>query len=290
MVLKYTMDSARHVDPESECLYKYIRRKYNHAFLPHTHDYYEIFLILDGSVNHVINGETENLPEGSLVFIRPNDVHGYKYYNPEKRDTEYINLTFSANVADKLFAYLEGDIDTAGLLSSPMPTTVRLSSEEKNKVLELLNQLNVEAWDDKKSLRLKMKQVLADIFSAYFSQLRKDEDKEKKPYWLEKLTEEMSQYDNFIGGIERMCQISGKSREHISRSIKKYLGITAIEFLNELKINYAANLLINSNYSIIDICYMIGFDSVGYFYKVFKKCESVTPKEFRNKYSVVMPH
>ena len=287
MVLNYTMNSSLYMDYDAECLYSYVKRKYNHEVMIHNHDFYEIFLITKGSVKHWVNGEFDNLAEGTLVFIRPDDTHGYYYANPEKRDTEYINLTFSANVAEKLFAYLDGDVDTEAMLNAPMPTKVMLSADEKNTAIALLNRLNIENKNDKKALRLKMKRVLLELFTKFFG--KADEPADKKPLWLIKLTEDMSRFENFVGGVGKMCELSGKSREHISRTIKKHLGITAVEFINEFKLNYAANLLRNTNYPIIDICYTIGFDSVGYFYKAFKNKEGITPKQFRKRYSIVHP-
>ncbi len=82
-----------------------------------------------------------------------------------------------------------------------------------------------------------------------------------------------------------MTELSGKSREHLTRCAKKYLKSTPSEIINELRLNYAANLLITTTTPIIDICFASGFGSVGYFYEVFKRKEGLSPKDFRNKYS-----
>ena len=64
------------VDAEAECLYRYVYGT-DDIFYPHCHDFYEIFITVSGTVTHFINGITQKLPEGSLVFIRPDDVHAY---------------------------------------------------------------------------------------------------------------------------------------------------------------------------------------------------------------------
>lgn len=55
-----------------------------------------------------------------------------------------------------------------------------------------------------------------------------------------------------------MVSLSGRSKEHLARMMKKYYGITTSEFINRLRLNYAANMLLNSNMATIDICLRVG--------------------------------
>lgn len=43
----------------------------------HTHNFYEIFYILEGSITHVLNGETRVLHTGDIVFLNQTDVHSF---------------------------------------------------------------------------------------------------------------------------------------------------------------------------------------------------------------------
>ena len=125
-----------------------------------------------------------------------------------------------------------------------------------------------------------MRAILADIFTRYFIQMQINEE-ERSPLWLERLMNDMELPENFKQGLERMTELSGKSREHLSRSLKKYKGISISEYINSLRINYASNLLINTNIPIINVCYDTGFGSLSYFYRVFNDHNGVSPKEFR---------
>lgn len=280
-ILEYELN----VDKEAECLYRYVKGDFD-IFFPHGHDYYEIFITAKGTVTHYINGKTQLLPEGSLVFIRPEDIHGYKYDTPSARLAEYINLTFSRKTASLLFTYLDNGIDREKLLGSPMPPRVLLSATEKESLVSLIGELNLNKWNDKRALKLKMRVILAEVFSKYFSaDYSKNEDAPKAPLWLTRLADEMAAPENFTAGIERMVELAGRSREHICRCFKKHFNITPSEFINNLRINYASNLLINTNADIIDVCFSSGFGSLGYFYEVFAKKAGISPKKFRERYS-----
>lgn len=268
------------MDPESECNYFY-RTVTTDYFFPHCHEYYEIFVTVKGIVTHFINGITQELPEGSLVFIRPDDVHGFLYETPQSRKTAYINLTFSSNTASLLFQYFSGGFATKELLSCDMPPTVLLSPAEKERLTEQLRNLNAVNWQDRSALKMHMRALLADVFVRYF--YRKTDNADSGiPMWLIQLMSDMEKPSNFIAGLDKMVALSGKSREHLSRNLKKYYGITPSSYINEMRINYASNLLINTNTPVLDICFECGFQSVSYFYKSFHAKYALSPHEFRN--------
>lgn len=279
---RYT--ESTQVDMESECLYRFVYGATD-IFAPHCHDYYEIFLTVSGTVTHWINGMTCKLPEGTLVFIRPDDVHGYIYDNPQSAETTYVNLTFTQNTMDQLFTYLSDSFPSEKLLRSPMPPSVTLSQAEKKRLLHQISELDLVKWQDKHALKLRMRVLLADIFARSFYALPEPEA-EEQPLWFSQLTQDMEQPEHFAAGIECMITLSGKTREHLSRCIRKYLGVTATEYINDLRINYASNLLINTNAPILDICFTCGFQNVSRFYQVFKKKYDKTPSEFRKLYQV----
>ena len=155
------------VDMEAECLYQYVYGQTD-KFYPHSHDFYEIFITISGVVTHQINGHTERLPEGSLVFIRPNDIHGFRYDTSKSRKTAYINLTFTHDTARMLFEYLSDSFPSKKLLSCDMPPSVTLTGTDKKRLLARISELNVVNWTDKKALKMRMRAILADIFVSFF--------------------------------------------------------------------------------------------------------------------------
>lgn len=270
------------VDPEAECLYQYVYG-INDRYNPHCHEFYEIVITISGTVVQETNGKILHLPEGSLVFIRPDDVHGYIYDTPESKETTYINLAFTKETVEKMFDYFSDERTAKNLLFSDMPPIVLLNSIEKNQVLEQISRLNIVNWQDKKALKLQMRAILADIFVRFFFKLE-EPDNSKIPLWLTELANEMKNKENFIAGTERMIKLSNKTREHLARCVKQHFGVTLSEFINDLRINYISNLLIHTNISIINTCYECGFQSLSNFYKIFKKKHGVSPAEFRKQH------
>lgn len=271
--------SSKNTEESTGCFYRFVYGR-NDTCLTHSHDYYEIFLTETGQVHHWINGETQILPEGSLVFIRPFDTHGYLYPDARSRQSNYINLAFTKEIADSLFSFLSEDgFSPDVLLNAPAPPMVVLSSTEKKRLLSLLGELNTINWQNKKALKLRLKVILADIFAQHFFHLP-ERDTLDAPHWFKHLLREMEQPEHFAVGAQRMVALSGKSYEHLARVIKQHLDMTLTQYINTLRVNYAANLLLNSNHSVADICYLCGFQNLGYFYKVFKREYGLAPAQF----------
>lgn len=269
--------------PLAKCRYYHVIGA-NDIFNPHRHEFFEIFITVSGTVIHWINGTTKRLPEGSLVFIRPDDLHGYIYDDPKSSETVYVNLSFSRGFLQSLFAYLsDSSFPAEKLLASPMPPTVLLHKAQKDRLVAQIGELNTLDSQNKEALNLRMHAVLADIFVRFFADLPNSSHSEI-PIWLTRLLSEMERPENFTAGREKMAQLSRKSHEHLSRSMKKYYGLTPTEYINALRINYASNLLLNTNTPIIDICYTSGFQSLSNFYKAFDKTYHMSPSAFRKKY------
>ncbi len=72
---------------------------------------------------------------------------------------------------------------------------------------------------------------------------------------------------------------------YLSRVMKKYYGTTPIEYLNELRLVYAADLLLQTNHSIQYIAANAGFQTPPYFSNCFKKKYLLSPRHFRNRHS-----
>ena len=64
------LTAERFVDMRIGCSYRYVHSTTEY-FRPHYHDYYEIFILYDGTALHLINGEEKKLYAGDAVFIRP---------------------------------------------------------------------------------------------------------------------------------------------------------------------------------------------------------------------------
>ena len=266
----------RFIDMNTEISYRYVYSDTEY-FVNHYHDYFEVFLILEGSVLHLVNDAVIKLNKGSLVFIRPEDRHTYSLEKSKK--FSMLNLTFSAKTANELFGYLGEGFPKTQLLTANLPPEVHLDSFELEKFLKRANGLGAIDPKDTYGLKTALRILLFDIFVKYFSEQETSE--ENIPLWLDEMCGKIKRNNRFALGSEYFFSLSNKSREHISRCMKKYTGMTVTEYINMLRLNFIANMLRNSNHSISDIVYDSGFNNMSWASEQFKKKYGVSMKDYR---------
>ena len=70
--------------------------------------------------------------------------------------------------------------------------------------------------------------------------------------------------------------------DYLTQILKADTGMTLCEYLNDIRLKKAKNLLLNSNRTVSKIAYEVGFSDEKYFMKLFKRKENVTPTQYRN--------
>ena len=83
--------------------------------------------------------------------------------------------------------------------------------------------------------------------------------------------------------LEKMAKLSGYSQSRFSSIYKATYGISPIEDLIRARIKNAGRLLLYSNMPINEVADAVGFSSLYYFSRAFKKEIGVSPSEYREK-------
>lgn len=85
---------------------------------------------------------------------------------------------------------------------------------------------------------------------------------------------------------EDITDYVGVSKGYLSRSFRDELGLAPISYLNRYRVSQAKRLLIESQHSITEIAFMVGFSDGNYFSRVFRREVGESPKAYREKYNV----
>lgn len=248
----------------------------------HCHDYFELFLVHHGSASHRVNGTTQPLIKGTVVFVRPEDTHSY---TDMSSDFEIINMLLPCATINSLFEYLGEGFNSGRLIADPTPPMAQLSFNDYKSLVQELEQLVLS----KKILKTKSDAIfritLMRIIVKCFPIVPEDRVTQM-PVWLRWLTLEMMKKENFSEGLPAMQRLSGKSKEYIARSCRKFLHKSPTEFINELRVEYSARAIMFSGEKIIDICAEVGFESLSHYYHLFKKIYGVAPSRFRDSANI----
>ncbi|MGL5346467.1 MAG: helix-turn-helix domain-containing protein [Peptostreptococcaceae bacterium] len=230
----------------------------------HNHNFYEMFIVLNGKFKHLVNGKDELLKSRDLKIIKPQDSH---YFIGDEDINILRNIAIEKSYFEKLISNLNKDINT----------------QNKLNISEVIYQNYIYKTDIIMSKSYnETNYILESLITDIIIEINMNKnDINNIPKWLEIACLEMSNKENFIKGLDRFIEISGVSQEHLTRELKKYYNVTPTQFINNLRIVEVSNMLKYSDISIIDIALDYGFDNISYFNRLFKKKFNVTPSIYR---------
>lgn len=89
-------------------------------------------------------------------------------------------------------------------------------------------------------------------------------------------------YDKKLSA-DSICAHCHISPQHLIRLFKKHFGMTPLQYITQDKITKAIELLRNSELSVKEIAYSLGYDNPNYFSRLFAAEEGYSPSEMRER-------
>ncbi|MFI7639328.1 helix-turn-helix domain-containing protein [Nonomuraea sp. NPDC049400] len=81
--------------------------------------------------------------------------------------------------------------------------------------------------------------------------------------------------------IDDMARVAMFSKFHFSRIFQRVTGVSPGRFLSALRLHEAKRLLLETSYSVTEICHIVGYSAVGTFSSRFKSMVGMAPIEYR---------
>ena len=91
------------------------------------------------------------------------------------------------------------------------------------------------------------------------------------------------QMDNAELTIDEFAEQLMLSRTIFYRKLKSIVGLTPVDFIREIRIKRAVQLIDSDEYNFSQVAYMTGFNDPKYFSKCFKKVIGITPSEYKER-------
>lgn len=245
----------------------------------HTHDFSEILLVSSGKVIHRVNGEKQYLSTGNLCFLRPDDLHGFAP-DPDSEKCEIVMLDFDLELFLSLSAFFENDAFLHQLTAPVLPPCFKLDMNTTSNLYARILKLN-RPQELPMLRKIKLKNLLAELFARFFIDESNLLTESQIPDWIEHLCSEMRKEENLLAGFPRMRKLACRTPQHLCKYFKKFLGRSPTDFLNELRVNYSAHLLTDSNEEVTVIADKLRFQSLSRFYHLFRQYYGISPVAYR---------
>ena len=242
----------------------------------HDHDYWEFFVVCQGSYKHVINGKTTMVYRNDGYLIRPKDYHAL--YNNED-NSYHLNVMIKKKYIKEICDLFSKN--TYEMLINHKEVPFHLNDNQLKKLLSYSSMLNIpdETTVDKGLIGHLM---VCYILEKAISQ--NDYTDNSKPKWLTDVLMKINAPDNMAWDVQDVLSYSGYSHSHFARIFKEYMNCTLIDYLKMTKMSNAQDLLVHSNMTILDISIALGYSSLSRFNHVFKDYYHMSPGQFRKSH------
>lgn len=230
---------------------------------PNGMPYHQIFVVAEGCGTYTCAGKTYALVPGSCFYV-PKDIAHHYYGTDEAFTTRWVAF--------------DGENITGALRALGLHEACcfggGLQSEFDYAQAALLEQTRQGA--DNATLSAHAYGALIAFSGQYTLALQGGNTA------LERARAFMRTHYTTALVLDEIADKAHMSKYNFCRAFKKHYGITPFEYLMQLRVHAAKQLLAEQrNLSVAQIAAKVGFNDVGYFIKCFKKLEHATPLEFR---------
>lgn len=246
---------------------------------PHTHDFEELIIGMEGKLEHFIDFKTSNFEAPLVSFITKGKVHRVI---PEPKNGNCLmwvikfKSEFIPETTFQLYSYYH---DHANITIQP--------GEFFNRMVALCEMMSVETQQTIPDYAI-IRHLLNALFSMIESERKRQAPNESNFQKTQNIT-----FKNFLKileenfqrpeGVEYYAEKLFMSARNLNLICNNILQKSVSEIIETRKLIEAKNLLISTDKTISEICFDLGYNEKAYFTNVFKKKSGQTPSDFREE-------
>ena len=268
----------------------FARRENKQQITPmHTHHFVEIIFAFDGIGKHLFLTESVDIKKGDIFVIPRGTAHGYDLYNnktlsiynllfiPEKLPMPQLDICQHPGFQE-LFTPKTNDNNEYQHFSIP-DDEIEYLSTLFNEIIKEEEVIRPGNQTYRLAILMQIMCRLARLFSNENNYSNLDKYKEAIQKTLIQLNENFK--EDFE--IDYLAKAANMSRSNFVKYFKIITGVSPLQYILKLRLNYACRKLLSSDKSITDIAFDAGFSDSNYFSRLFLKNLKCTPRDFRNK-------
>lgn len=234
----------------------------------HWHDFFEIEFVISGSGTITINNITKPFKENFLFFITPSDLQ--EVLINTQTPVHLINISFNL---DWMHDIIANDFINGIIINDYPNYFIKKILQEYQKtdrynqiyVFNLLNCILIDVLRFVNTATSPKREYSSEIYASL-------------NYIRTHFREKITQVD--------VADFVGFSVNYFSSKFHDEIGTNFKQYLTNIRLNFALNLLKKTNIPIADVALLSGFNDISNFYNVFKRYHKSSPLQFRKAYVV----
>lgn len=233
---------------------------------------WQLLFVASGKTHFYIGGKDQIVTAGHMVLFQPKEEQHYEYFGEDKPEVYWVHFTGSS-VKEILRSYdipLDEHIFFAG-------TPAAYTQLFKN----MIEEFQTCKVGYREMLEMNLRQLFLMIQRTRL---------EKPPLVTTAVQQEMDfarqyfhEHYNEPINIEEYAQSRHTSISLFMRNFKKVYGVSPKQYILNIRMNNAQNLLESTDYTVAEIAAIVGYDNALYFSRIYHKQKGQAPSDYRKK-------
>ncbi|MBO5293538.1 MAG: helix-turn-helix domain-containing protein [Lachnospiraceae bacterium] len=257
------------------------------SFEGESHDFWEFLCVDKGTVNVLAGDTTYTLNKGDIIFHQPNEFHNVKANGIIAPNLVVIGFECSSPAMEffrcKLLKIGQTEQNLLGSLIQEARAS--FSGPLDDPYSEKLIRSEHQPFAGEQLIKMYLQQVLIHLYRI------NNVPAPVPPRMLsvkQKSADELfcritSYMEDNIGShitIDQICRDNLVSRSILQKLFKEHADCGVIDYFSQIKINAAKHMIRNQHMNFTQIADNLGYASIHYFSRQFKKLTGMTPSEY----------
>lgn len=252
---------------------------------PHTHDYYQIYYIVKGSLEHFTENDSSVLSQGDMFIIPPKSMH----YIRQIDDAVFYSFSFTQESLGGMDSVNKLSLNFLRTLSENkfVRAKITVPSSEILTVNSIMEKLYKEFSEQQLAYGEVMRAcaiMLITTFARTYYQVEPltlpitaTQNREQVMHCIDYILHNYT--ENF--SVNDMAKRLAMSKSVFCKYFKEISGRTFNDYVNYARITNAKDF-IKKGYRATDVCNLVGYNDFATFYRNFKKFTGKSPEEYKN--------
>lgn len=294
LIILQSMESERSRGcTKIELMEKYVKNADKNVFLCmhpsdtlhyyHTHDFFEINYVYEGSCINQIEGKSLKMTKGDMLFIHPGTFHTVYAHDSSR----VVNVLIRTPFFIKNFGNIDARDSSLKLFfrKAGNKSYYKYLMCKEKEVFDIIAKLVEEEHEGATNAAIMQEALL----SAMICRLSRESGgmvlSDVRGVSSSSMVDILQYvYENYASvTLSELSEKFSYSRAHISRMFTQQTGKSFTGTLLEIRMDYARTYLIETDKKIGEIARLLGYESVEYFQRAFKLYFGVSPMVFRTK-------
>jgi AraC-like DNA-binding protein/mannose-6-phosphate isomerase-like protein (cupin superfamily) len=250
----------------------------------HYHPECELLLVQQGRLDVDLSDETYSMEEGDVVILGNSQLHRDRNLSGS---LNYVVLQFDLHTFfdQSTIPYLQYFNESKVPLST-MNYIFQENVEARNAAAECIRQIHQEAHRKESGYELAVNMLIKKLLLILIRNdnrgLLANQDRMER-IRLKPVLDFVETHIHERISVDDACKLANMSYYYFVKFFKKIMGLSFTEYVNFRKIKHAELLLLTRDLSVSEVGDQIGMANMAHFYKMFKRFNSCSPKEFQRK-------